>query len=302
MKVRRLGQTFFAEVTDVDLARLDDGTFAGIKKAHLEHGVVVFRDQELTPEQHIAFSARFGPLQVHPMMQFNLEGAPEILMVSSDRHPDGRPKGIADAGRYWHTDMSYMPEPALGSLLYARAIPDEGGDTMFCDMTAACRDLPSDKRKALLEAKAIHHFASRWSRESAKAGMRPQQTKEEQDRNPPVEHPMIRTHPETGEPALYAGGFVVSLKNAPEELLSWVNEWVAQPKYVYRHKWRLHDLVFWDNRRVMHHATPYPETQRRHMHRTTVKGSAPYLEKSPGGFLPSDGPFSSTMLPSGSVR
>jgi taurine dioxygenase len=279
MKVRRLGQTFFAEVTDVDLARpLDDRTFAEVRKAHLEHGVVVFRDQELTPEQHIAFSARFGPLQVHPMMQFNLEGAPEILMVSSDRHPDGRPKGIADAGRYWHTDMSYMPEPALGSLLYARAIPDEGGDTMFCDMTAACRDLPSDKREILLEAKAVHHFASRWARES-KAGMRPQQTKEEQDRNPPVEHPMIRTHPDTGEPAIYAGGFVVSIKNAPEELLSWVNEWVAQPKYVYRHKWRLHDLVFWDNRRVMHHATPYPETQRRHMHRTTVKGSAPYLDR-----------------------
>jgi alpha-ketoglutarate-dependent taurine dioxygenase len=95
---------------------------------------------------------------------------------------------------------------------------------------------------------------------------------------------------------------VVSIKNAPQELLGWVNDWVAQPKYVYRHKWRLHDLVFWDNRRVMHHATPYPESQRRHMHRTTIKGSAPYLEKSPGGSLPSDGPFSSTMLPSGSVR
>ena len=276
--MNRLGKTFFAEVVDADLARLSGAEFEQIKKAHLEHGVVVFRDQELTPAQHIAFSARFGPLQVHPMMQFNLEGAPEILMVSSDRHPDGRPKGIADAGRYWHTDMSYMPEPALGSLLYARAIPDEGGDTMFCDMTAACRDLPADKRELLLEAKAVHHFASRWARES-KAGMRPQQTREEQDRNPPVEHPMIRTHPDTGEPAIYAGGFVVSIKNAPEELLSWLNDWVAQPKYVYRHKWRLHDLVFWDNRRVMHHATPYPETQRRHMHRTTVKGSAPYLDR-----------------------
>jgi len=163
--------------------------------------------------------------------------------------------------------------------LYARAIRGEGGDTMFCDMTAACRDLPAEKREKLLSAKAVHHFASRWARESAKAGMRPRQTKEEQDRNPPVEHPMIRTHPETGEPAIYAGGFVVSIKNAPEELLAWVNDWVAQPKYVYRHKWRLHDLVFWDNRRVMHHATPYPETQRRHMHRTTIRGSAPYLDR-----------------------
>jgi taurine dioxygenase len=282
MQVNRLGKTFFAEVVGVNVAQLSDEEFRQVKQAHLEHGVLVFRDQELTPAQHIAFSRRFGPLQVHPMMQFNLEGAPEILMVSSDKHPDGRPKGIADAGRYWHTDMSYMTEPALGSLLYARAIPGEGGDTLFCDMTAACRDLPSDKKEILLKAKAVHHFASRWARESAKAGMRPAQTREEQDRNPPVEHPMIRTHPETGERAIYAGGFAVSIKDYSaedsEKLLTWVEEWVTQPKYVHRHKWRLHDLVFWDNRRAMHHATPYPESQRRHMHRTTIKGNAPYLE------------------------
>jgi taurine dioxygenase len=282
MQINRLGNTFFAEVAGVDVARLSDEEFRRIKEAHLEHGVLVFRDQELAPQEHIAFSRRFGPLQVHPMMQFNLEGAPEILMVSSDRHPDGRPKGIADAGRYWHTDMSYMAEPALGSLLYARAIPSEGGDTLFCDMTAACRDLPADRKEILLQARAVHHFASRWARESAKAGMRPAQTREEQDRNPPVEHPMIRTHPGTGEPAIYAGGFAVSIKGYSaadsDKLLTWVEEWVTQPKYVHRHKWRLHDLVFWDNRRVMHHATPYPESERRHMHRTTIKGNAPYLE------------------------
>ena len=281
MQINRLGKTFFAEVVGVNLAApLGEDLFPRIREAHLQHGVLVFRDQELTPEQHIAFSRRFGALLVHPMMQFNLEGRPEILMVSSDKHPDGRPKGIADAGRYWHTDMSYMTEPALGSLLYARAIPSEGGDTMFCDMTAACRDLPAEKRDVLLKARAVHHFASRWARESAKAGMRPAQTKEEQDRNPPVEHPMIRTHPETGEPAIYAGGFAVSIKGFSseegEKLLNWVERWVTQPQYVYRHKWRLHDLVFWDNRRVMHHATPYPENQRRHMHRTTLRGDAPF--------------------------
>ena len=283
LRLNRLGQTFFAEVVGLDLARpLDDATFARVKQAHLNHGVLVFRDQSLTPEQHIAFSARFGPLQIHPMSQFNLEGAPQILLVSNDRHPDGRPVGIADAGRYWHTDMSYIKEPALGSLLYARAIPSEGGDTMFCDMTAACRDLPDEVRQKLLGLRAVHHFASRWAREQQKAGVRPAQTKEEQDRNPPVEHPMIRTHPETGEPAIYAGGFAVRVAGLPEaesqELLDWVERWVTQPRYVYRHRWRLHDLVFWDNRRVMHHATDYPEEERRHMHRTTVKGNAPYLD------------------------
>ena len=281
-EVRRLGQTFFAEVVGLDLARpLDDSTFARVKAAHLEHGVLVFRDQRLTPEQHVAFSRRFGPLQIHPMGQFNLEGAPEILLVSNDRHADGRPVGIADAGRYWHTDMSYMKEPALGSLLYARAVPAEGGDTMFCDMTAACRDLAPDMRQKLKRLAAVHHFASRWAREANKSGLRPAQSKEEQDRNPPVEHPMIRTHPETGEPALYAGGFAVRVAGLPQEeseaLLDGLEKWFTQPGYVYRHRWRLHDLVFWDNRRVMHHATEYPESMRRHMHRTTVKGNAPYF-------------------------
>ena len=283
MQVRRLGTTFFAEVTGIDLSQLlDDRTFAEVKKAHLEHGVLVFRDQDLSPQEHMAFSSRFGPLQVHPMGQFNLEGAPQILLVSNDKHPDGRPVGIADTGRYWHTDMSYLPEPALGSLLYARAIPRSGGDTLFCDMTAACRDLPAQMRTVLLEATAIHHFASRWAREQEKAGLRPPQSKEERERNPAVEHPMIRTHPDTGEPAIYAGGFAVSVKGKSEEeskrILDWVEAWVTQPKYVYRHKWRHHDLVFWDNRRVMHHATQYPEEQRRHMHRTTVKGNAPFFD------------------------
>ena len=281
-EVRRLGRTFFAEVTGLDLSEpLDDTTFARVKREHLEHGVLVFRDQALTPGQHIAFSARFGPLQVHPMGQFNLEGTPQILLVSNDRHADGRPAGIADAGRYWHTDMSYMKEPALGSLLYARAIPDQGGDTMFCDMTAACADLAPDMRGKLAGLTVVHHFASRWARESEKYGVRPAQTKEEQERNPPVEHPMLRTHPETGAPAIYAGGFAARVKGLPEQesqaLLDWVERWVTQAKYVYRHRWRLHDLVFWDNRRAMHHATEYPEHMRRHMHRTTVKGDAPFL-------------------------
>lgn len=282
-EAKRLGQTFFAEVAGIDLARpLDEADRARVHRAHLEHGVLVFPDQRLTPGQHIDFSARFGPLQVHPMGQFNLEGAPQILLVSNDRHPDGRAAGIADAGRYWHTDMSYLPEPALGSLLHARAVPAEGGDTMFCDMTAACRDLPDEMRQKLLGLKAVHHFASRWAREQQNVGIRPPQTKEEQDRNPPVEHPMIRTHPETGEPAIYAGGFAIRVKDVSEEesreLLAWVEQWVTQPKYVYRHRWRLHDLVFWDNRRAMHHATDYPGDQRRHMHRTTVKGDAPFLD------------------------
>jgi taurine dioxygenase len=279
--VRRLGETFFAEIVGLDLARpLDAATFAAVKEAHLEHGVVVFRDQRLTPEQHKAFSARFGPLQVHSMSQFNLAGHPEILLVSNDRHPDGRPVGIADAGRYWHSDMSYLREPALGSMLYARAIPSTGGDTLFCDMTAAYAALPDERKRQLESLRAIHYFSARWERE-ARAGLRPPQSQEERDRNPPVAQPMVRTHPETGRRALYIGGFTIGIEGMEDgeavALLDELERWATQPRFVHRHQWRLHDLVFWDNRCAMHLATLYPPEERRHMHRTTVKGDAPFL-------------------------
>lgn len=280
-EVRRLGSTFFAEVVGLDCAQpLDAATFERVVAAHREHGVLVFRDQHLSPEAHIAFSRRFGPLLVHSMTQFNLDGHPEILLVSNDRHPDGRPVGIADAGRYWHSDMSYRKEPALGSLLYARAIPAEGGDTLFCDMTAAYDALDPATRTQLEGLRAVHYFSARWERE-AKQGLRPPQTEEERNRNPPATHPLVRTHPETGRRALYAGGFTTGIEGLPDDeafaLLDWIERWVTAPRFVHRHRWRLHDMVFWDNRRAMHLATTYPETMRRHMHRTTVAGDQPFL-------------------------
>ena len=279
-EVRRLGPSFFAEVVGIDCSRgLEAADFERLKAAHLEHGVLVLRNQMLSPEQHIAFSRRFGSLLVHSMSQFNLAGHPEILLVSNDKHPDGRPVGIADAGRYWHTDMSYRSEPALGSMLYARAIPSEGGDTSFCDMTAAYEALEPAMQQRLEGLRAVHYFSARWERE-ARQGLRPPQTQEERDRNPPVSHPMVRTHPETGRRALYAGGFTISIEGMPDaeavELLDWVERWATQPRFVHRHAWRLHDVVFWDNRCAMHLASNYPETMRRHMHRTTIAGDAPY--------------------------
>ena len=278
-EIRRVGTTFFAEITGIDLsAPLDADDFGRVHDAHLAHGVLVFRDQHLTPEQHIAFSRRFGDTLVHSMTQFNLAEHPEILLVSNEKGPNGRALGIADAGRYWHTDMSYLKVPAAGSLLYARRVPDEGGDTMFADMTTAYADLPEPRRNEFAKLRAIHHFGSRWARE-ARAGLRPPQTKEEFDRNPPVDHPMVRTHPLTGIRALYAGGFTTGIvgmaQTESQSLLDEVEAWSTQPRYVHRHRWRAGDLVFWDNRRVMHHATAYPPDQARHMHRTTLQGTVP---------------------------
>ena len=118
-------------------------------------------------------------------------------------------------------------------------------------------------------------------REQQKSGLRPPQTKEELERNPPSVHPLVRTHPETGRNSVYAGGFTIGIVDMPDaearELLDWIERFVTQPRFVYRHRWRLHDLVFWDNRSAMHLATVHPESMRRHMHRTTIKGDTPVL-------------------------
>src|SRR5580692_5730640 len=145
---RRLGAALGAEVVDLDLSRpISDETFAAVRRAFLEsNGLLVFRDQRITPEQHIAFSQRFGPLMIHVLDKFLLPGHPEVLRVSNVIE-NGEPIGLGDAGRIWHSDLSYTPEPSLGSLLYALEIPEEGGDTSFANMSAAYDALPADIRQ-----------------------------------------------------------------------------------------------------------------------------------------------------------
>src|SRR5580692_8672298 len=148
-----------AEVLDLDLSRpLDDETFAAVHRAFLEsNGLLVFRAQHITPEQHIEFSRRFGPLMIHILRQYLLPGHPEILRVSNVIE-SGEPIGLGDAGSIWHSDLSYTPEPSLGSLLHALELPAEGGDTSFANMTAAYDALPEDIKERLEGKQAIHSY------------------------------------------------------------------------------------------------------------------------------------------------
>ncbi len=248
-------------------------------RAHLDHGLLLFRDQDLTPEQHKAFSLRFGAPEIHVVSWYRLPGHPEIIVVSNKKDADGKPLGLEDAGRYWHSDMSYLPTPALGSILYALEVPPSGGDTMFASMHAAFDALPDSRKEELSKMRAIHHFGSRWYREKDKAGIRPPMTKEEEEETPPVDHPIIRTHPENGRKSIYAGGFtmgVVGMEQEPAlEFLDELEAYMTQDQFVYRHQWQAGDVVFWDNRCTMHHATPYDPKHTRHMHRTTIKGDVP---------------------------
>ena len=281
IEIRALSEALGAEVVGVDLAhRLDDETFERIHEAHLEHLVLAIRDQDLTPEQHTAFSRRFGELDIHVLDQFLLPGHPEILVVSNKK-VNGRAVGLQDAGTHWHSDISYREYPSLGSLLYALEVPPEGGDTLFANMYAVYEAL-SDEMKARIDGlKAVHRYAQIYELSRNAAGSaRPPLTEEQKAKVPQVVHPVVRTHPETGRKALYVSpGLTVGIVGMDEEesraLLAELHRHSTRPEFVYRHIWRRHDVLFWDNRCTMHVATGYNPRYTRHMHRTTVKGGRP---------------------------
>lgn len=279
-EINPLSSALAAEVVGLDLAEpLDDETFAAVHRAHLDHQVLVFRDQHITPEQHIAFSRRFGDLSGHVYDQFLLPGYPEILKVSNKKTADGDFAGLASAGRRWHSDLSYAEVPSLGSLLYALEIPPEGGDTLFNNMYRAYETLPDSTKARIDGLKAEFLIGS--ARKYYTTEERPALTAEQMAKVPSVEHPVVRTHPETGRKALYVNPAhtvrILGLEAAEADaLLEELCEYAVRPEFVYRHKWRLHDLVFWDNRCCMHIAEPPPPGADRHMHRTTVIGDVPY--------------------------
>ena len=269
-----------AEITGLDLTRpLDDATFAAVHKCFLEsEGVLVLRDQRITPDQHIEFSRRFGPLAIHVLRQFLLPGHPEILLVSNVME-NGKPVGLGDAGRYWHSDLSYMPEPSLGSLLHAQEIPQEGGDTSFVNMYAAYEALPAEVKRRIDGKRAIHSYRKTYDKIEGST-FRPALSAEQRAEVQEVAHPVVRTHPETGRKALFISeGFTSRILDLPEdesaELLSFLFAHSTGGRFSYRHRWQEHDIVFWDNRCVIHFAHGCPPELRRHMHRTTVKGDLP---------------------------
>lgn len=282
MSIRRLSAACGAEVTGADLVRaLDAAAVQQIHRALGEHGVLLFRDAGITPEQHIAFSRRFGPLEAHVVGEFHLDGHPEVFVVSNVRE-EGRLKGAVYAGQYWHSDLSYMKKPSLGSLLLCREMPEVGGDTMWANMYLAYETLSAPMKRFLEGLKAVHDYSHAYDTYFTALKERPPLTPEQKAKTPPVEHPVIRTHPVTGRKALYVNpGFTTGFVGMPEEesrpILEFLFRHATRPEFIYRHKWSVDDLLFWDNRCTMHYAlADYDFTVRRHMHRTTIAGDEPF--------------------------
>ena len=275
------GSPLGAEVTGLDLSQpLADEDFKRIHRAHLDHHVVVFRDQRITPDQQITFSRRFGPLQIHVLRQFQLTGHPEILIVSNVLE-DGKPIGLGDAGHFWHSDLSYKETPSLGSLLHAQELPAEGGDTLFANMHLAWDTLPQALRDAVKGRSAEHTYLAKYAELQKRSPWRPNLSAEQIAEVTAVVHPIIRTHPETGRKALFVSEhFTTHVIGLPEDesrdLLQALFEHSVRDEHIYRHVWREHDLVFWDNRSLMHLAAGTPDHLRRKMYRTTIEGDTPF--------------------------
>jgi taurine dioxygenase len=279
-EIRPFAGTLGAEAVGLDLGDdLDEAAFARVKAGFEKYSVLVFRDQQrLTPQAHIAFSRRFGPLEIHVQKRFLLPDNPEVLIVSTETR-NGEPIGLADAGRYWHSDLSYMPLPSMGSLLHSRVLPPEGGDTLFANQHAAYEALPAEFRARLDRLRAEHSYLARNMAQRAQSTLRPDLSEEQKKSVAPVVHPVVRIHPATKRKALFVSeGFTTHVVDMPADesadLLKQLAAHQTQPEFIYRHKWQDGDLVMWDNRAVMHLAAGCPPGMARTMYRTTIRGDA----------------------------
>jgi taurine dioxygenase len=273
--IRPLGHALGAEVTGLDLAGpLDDLTRRKLYDAWLKHVVLVFPNQPLTPQQHVAFSANFGTLDDHASQapETLLEGTPQVLVVTN-KHRLGKPSGTRNTGRNWHTDLSYSLRPAKGAAMLCQEKPPVGGDTMWANLTLAFETLSPTMQRFLEGLEAVHDVTlvkGIGARDPAIiAGLK--------SRNPPVVHPMVRVHPDTGRKSLLAGERVSHILGLTEDestaLLNFLNAHATSPEFVYRHRWSVGDVVLWDNRCSCHVALPdFDQTQPRLMLRCSLQG------------------------------
>ncbi len=269
-----------AEVRGVDLATIDDATFEALHKTWLEYGVLLLRNQSLTDAELVAFSRRFGDLDEAPPNENGkggVDGFPEVLVLSNVKENGKAIGALGNAEAIWHSDMNYIAEPPTGSVLYSLEVPDTGGDTGFCNMYKALEELPADIRHRIANLK-IKHDSSTNSGGFLREGAKPVTDVRE---CPGAVHPIVRTHPETGRKALFIGrrrfAYVMGLDlDESESLLDDIWSHATRDDFTWHHQWRVGDVLIWDNRSTMHRRDDFDDSARRIMHRTQIKGDAPY--------------------------
>ncbi len=272
IQVRRLSAALGAEISGVQLdLPLDEATLEAVRQAWREHLVLLFRDQPLTHAQHIAFSRQFGALDDHAAIpNFRDADYPEILPVTN-QFVSGRRQPV---GRQWHSDLSTTLRPPRASMLRSEVVPPVGGDTMFASMYLAYESLSDKMKEAIDDLWAVHDMGvAKHSRQRDPAELAAARA-----RNPPVAHPLVRVHPETGRKALYASEMTTTgIEGMSQEesaaLLEYLFRHSVRPEFTWRHRWRAHDLICWDNRCAMHLALgDYDIEIPRRLYRTTLLG------------------------------
>jgi taurine dioxygenase len=278
--VQPLHASFGVEIRGITLAEaVGERVFDKVYEAFLDHQLILFRDVDLPPATQVAFARRFGEVQVHVMNQYHgYKEHPEIYMLSN-LDADGRPNGKhPDKGTlYWHTDGSWRDRTGQATMMYSEVVPQQGGETEFADMYAAYQSL-SPAWKARIEGRrAIHNLDFSRTRRHGHDPM----TAEQKAKVPPVAHPIVRTHPETGRKAIFLGDHAETIEGMDyatgREMIEELNQVVTPRSSVYTHKWSPRECMVWDNRALLHRATGFDTTRHtRVMRRCTINGDKPF--------------------------
>jgi taurine dioxygenase len=277
MSVQPTGAALGAHVEGVDLRALDAEAFAAIHRAWLDHQVLLFSDQQLTDEDLVGFSRRFGDLDEAPVQETGqrfVDGHPEIYVVSNVVKNGVAIGSLGSGEAVWHTDMSYLPDPPKASALYALEVPPSGGDTSFCSMYAAWDELDEGLRRRV-EGLRVKHDGTYNSGGYARQGLTPT---DDPRTSPGTFHPLVSVHPETGRRGLYLGrrrnAYIEGLSvDDSTALLDEIWAHATRESLTWRHQWQAGDLVLWDNRCTMHRRDAFDPTARRVMHRTQIKAN-----------------------------
>ncbi|MEC8700266.1 MAG: TauD/TfdA family dioxygenase [Pseudomonadota bacterium] len=268
MESKQLGPGFATEILGADLsAAMSDGNFDAIKKVWLENKVLVFRDQELNDNELLRFTERFGPLFVHVRSQFNDKTRPDIMLISNIKENDRDLGELGNGDLAWHSDQSYSAEPVFATPMYAIEIPTQGGGTWFCDTARAYENLP-EATKARIDG-LKQNFSIEVTVETQHVAL----TEKQRQLKPPVTHHLVRTHPELGRKSLYLSpAHSIGLADLPADegaaLLAELEDWAGRPEFTYMHKWRVGDVVMWDNTSTMHRRDAFSADERRLLKRT----------------------------------
>jgi taurine dioxygenase len=268
------------EITGITLAQaVEPEMFGKVYEAFLDYELILFRDVDLPPATQVAFAKSFGEVQIHVMNQYQgYRDHPEIYMLSN-LDKDGNPSGKhPDKGTlYWHTDGSWRERTGQATMMYSEIVPPVGGETEFADMYAAYDNLPAGLKKQIEGRRAIHNLDFSRTRRHGEDPM----TAEQKAKVPPIAHPVVRTHPETGRKAIFLGDHAQEIEGMDyaegRALIEEVNALITPRESVYSHKWNPRECVVWDNRCTLHRATGFDEAHmKRVMRRCTINGDRPY--------------------------